>query len=309
MTVTLTGTSTPLLTPGRAGASTVVGTEDHLLQFDAGRAVALRWAEAGLDAGGLSAVFLSHHHSDHLSGLADLVFASWRYGGPRPLPIVAPLGPSVEFARTLLEPWRDDLAVRLEQVEGAGLQGPPEVEVRAFGVRREPTVVWSEGTTVVEAIEVHHEPVVPAVGYRVTTPAGSVAISGDTVVCDEMERLAAGCDVLVHEAARTAMLQAAGAMTRRVAEYHADTRELGGLAARAGVRVLVLTHLSPGPRTLEEEEAFLVDVREGGYGGPVVVGRDLATVQLRERGAEPEIDRGVAPASMRQASGAGAPAS
>ena len=54
----------------------------------------------------------------------------------------------------------------------------------------------------VHAITVRHDPVIPAVGYRVTTADGRVVISGDTAVCAEVEQLAGGADVLVHEAFR-----------------------------------------------------------------------------------------------------------
>lgn len=76
-----------------------------------------------------------------------------------------------------------------------------------------------------------------------------------------------------------------------------DTVELGGLAARAGVRVLVLvlTHLIPAPATPAEESAFIDDVREGGFDGEVVVGRDLATVWLAGGDTRPEITPGIAP--------------
>jgi ribonuclease Z len=295
LTITLTGTGTPMPYAGRAGASVLVRTEGLSLQFDAGRAVTLRWADAGLSLEDLTAVFLTHHHSDHLVGLADLVLTSWESGAPNPMPIIAPLGPTATFARGLLEPWQDDIEVRMKHVEGSHFPTPPAVDVRTFGVRREPFEVWQQDQVRVEAIEVHHEPVVPAVGYRVSTPSGTVAISGDTVVCEEMEQLATGCDVLVHEAARGAALRAAGERMRRVAEYHADTVELGALAARAGVGVLVLTHLTPRMKSVDDEGKFVDEVRQGGYEGTVVVGRDLTTVRLAADGTEPTIVSGIVP--------------
>lgn len=278
-TVTLTGTGVPIPTAGRAGASVLVVAEGLALQFDAGRAVTLRWADAGLDCGALGAVFLTHHHSDHLVGLADLVFASWESDGPNPLPICAPLGPTADFARALLDPWRADIDVRMQHVEGIRLARGPAVDVRAFAVRRRPTEVWRTGDVSVDAIEVHHEPVLPAVGYRVTTPDGRVAISGDTAVCPEMEELASGCEVLVHEAA-LGKLRTESERTRLIAEYHADARELGAMAQRAGVGTLVLTHMVPSPVTTDEEEVFADEVRDGGFRGELLVGRDLMSVEI-----------------------------
>ena len=56
--------------------------------------------------------------------------------------------------------------------------------------------------------------------------------------------------------------------------------ELDGLAQRAGVPHLVLTHLIPAPTTDAGSAAFEADVRSGGYTGRVTVGTDLTTVVL-----------------------------
>ena len=72
----------------------------------------------------------------------------------------------------------------------------------------------------------------------------------------------------------------AGTPFERIFDYHADTVELGRLAAAAGVRHLVLTHLIPPPADPASEKLFEDDVRQGGYTGPVTVGFDLFTVEL-----------------------------
>ena len=102
--------------------------------------------------------------------------------------------------------------------------------------------------------------------YRITTPAGVVVISGDTRVCDEVRELAAGADVLVHEACRRQRHGAAHRRARRsstIFDYHADTVALGELAEAAGVGHLVLTHLIPPPPDAAAEQAFADDVRRG----------------------------------------------
>ena len=100
-----------------------------------------------------------------------------------------------------------------------------------------------------------------AVAYRVETPDGAVVISGDTRVCQEVEDLAAGADVLVHEACRTSALAPviAGTTFETIFSYHADTVALGGLAERAGVGHLVLTHLIPPPDAPEQADGFAQD--------------------------------------------------
>ena len=139
-----------------------------------------------------------------------------------------------------------------------------------------------DGSVQVAAVAVHHEPVVGAVAYRVTTPAGVVVVSGDTRVCAEVELLATGADVLVHEACRTTAMRdaVAGTSFEHIFGYHADTVPLGALAERAGVAHLVLTHLIPPPIDDAAVHGFADDVRRGGYTGRVTVGRDLTTVTL-----------------------------
>lgn len=281
--VTLTGTGVPHPAPGRAGAGTLVRHGDVALQFDAGRGTVLRLAEAGVEPHTLSAVFLTHVHSDHLVGLADVAMTRWiqqTLHPAGPLTIVTPDGQAAEFARHMLDPYQDDIALRITHVQPA----PPEVAISTFPTPVAPTEVWrsGDGAVVVEAVAVHHEPVADAVAYRVTTPDGVVVVSGDTRVCDEVESLSAGADLLVHEACRTTAMRDAitGTPFEHIFDYHADTVALGGLAERARVGHLVLTHLIPAPGTPEQEAAFETDVRQGGYSGAVTVGRDLMTFQL-----------------------------
>lgn len=282
-TITLTGTGVPHPSPGRAGAGVLVQSGGTALQFDAGRGTTLRLVEAGCAAHQLAAVFLTHVHSDHVADLADLVMTRWIQGTVHPvgpLPIVAVEGLATAFAATMLDAYADDIAVRVEHVQPAG----PELHVVGFPEPASPTEVWRSraGDVVVEAFAVHHEPVREAVGYRVTTPDGVVVISGDTRVCDEVGDAAHGCDVLVHEACRaTALAPAiAGTPFETIFEYHADTAALGGLAAEADVGHLVLTHLIPPPTTDDEEQAYVDDIRAGGYTGALTVGRDLTAITL-----------------------------
>ncbi len=112
-----------------------------------------------------------------------------------------------------------------------------------------------------------------------------MVVSGDTRVCDEVEALCAGVDLLVHEACRrTALADAvAGTVFETIFSYHADTVELGAMAERAAVPHLVLTHLIPAPRDADEAVAFEDDVRAGGYTGRVTVGEDLASFTIDAR--------------------------
>lgn len=286
--VTLTGTGVPHPSPGRAGPGALVRHGDTLLQFDAGRGTVLRLAEAGVEPHQLTALFVTHVHSDHLVDLADVAMTRWiqqQLHDTGPLSIYAVQGQAARFVEHMFDVYVDDIATRTAHVQS----NPPEVDLHVIDTPSDPTEVWrsADGSVRVEAVTVRHEPVVDAVAYRVITPDGVIVISGDTRVCTEVEEFARGAEILVHEACRTTALHDAivGTVFETIFSYHADTVPLGALAQRAGVGHLVLTHLIPAPLSPRQEAAFEEDVRTGGYTGTVTVGRDLMTIEIGDASA------------------------
>jgi ribonuclease Z len=285
--VVITGTGIPApLDANRAGAGVLVLTQGLALQFDAGRGTTLRVAGAGIACTDLTAVFLTHHHSDHLFALDDIVLTRW-FDQPGPaghLEVVCPTGPCVRFCLRLLDRWDEDLAIRLaNERQPTG----PQVNISAFDPSATPAEVWRSGEVSVRAVSVHHEPVRPAVAYRVCTPSGDVAISGDTRVCDEFAELARGAEVVVHEALCAQLLPNDPAWDP-IITYHAETEAVGAMAAELGTQVLMLTHLTPPPRSIEDEQRYSDAVRAGGFGGELVVSRDLDAVVISSAGARVE---------------------
>ena len=282
-TVTLTGTGVPHAAPGRAGAGVLVRYKDIALQFDAGRATVLRLSEAGVTPTTLTAVFVTHYHSDHVVDLADVVLTRWiqeNMTKAGPMPIVTPTGSALRFVERMLEAYDDDIHIRQEHTSNVDLR----MSVTSFTPSFEEQEVWRsvDGAVVVHAVAVHHEPVMDAVAYRVTTPDGSVVISGDTRVCDEVFTLAQNADVLVHEVCRTRALTAGAVGTpfEKIFDYHSDSVTLGEFAQRYNTKHLVLTHLIPSPRNEEDVAKFEGDIRKGGYTGKVTVGHDLLTISI-----------------------------
>lgn len=283
--VILTGTGVPHAAPGRAGAGVLVRRGDVILQFDAGRATVLRIIEAGIHPTEVTAVFVTHYHSDHVIDLPDVVITHWVQQQVRksaPLQIVAPAGPASRFVSRMMDAFDDDIHVRREHTGAPD----PRFDAISFDARSTPTEVWrsADGEVKVEAVAVHHEPVEAAVAYRVTTPDGVVVISGDTRACDEVFSMAQGCDVLVHETCRQRSManNIKGTVFENIFDYHADSVTVGELAEKYGVKHLVLTHLIPQPRSDEEAQKFEADARAGGYTGRVSVGADLLKVTIRQ---------------------------
>jgi ribonuclease BN (tRNA processing enzyme) len=132
----------------------------------------------------------------------------------------------------------------------------------------------------VTAILVQHAPVFPALAYRFDTPSGSVVFSGDTGPCDNVVRLAQGADYLVHEVIdldfvsdRVAKLPNRDGIINHLSASHTSPEDAGRIAARAGVKTLVLSHLVPGDSEIPEEawEARAAST----FDGNVVCGVDL----------------------------------
>ncbi|HWM18773.1 MAG TPA: MBL fold metallo-hydrolase, partial [Ilumatobacteraceae bacterium] len=91
--IVMLGTGTPNPDPARAGSAVAVTDGDRFVLVDCGRAATHRMLEAGLQLGGLDAVFITHHHSDHVSDLATLAIMRWVSGTGTPLTVIAPRGP------------------------------------------------------------------------------------------------------------------------------------------------------------------------------------------------------------------------
>lgn len=272
--VTVTGTGTPPVEPGRAGAGALVQYGDLAFQFDAGRATALRIVEAGCHPAKLTALFLTHHHSDHITGVVDVVFGAWvNRPNSENVTCISPSGPGVRFLERMLEPYDEDLAVR---VAHSGRDYPAPTII-GFDAGPEPQVVWENDDVRVLSRTVHHHPVDPAVAYKIETPDGSVVISGDTRVCDEVEDFARGCDVLVHEAFRVdAFVKRTGDPTgRTIGDYHSDTVALGAMVKRADPAMLMVTHMVPAPHTDEDRQEYIDEIRSGGYEGELMICNDL----------------------------------
>jgi ribonuclease Z len=247
MRVTLLGTGSPLPDPHRAGPATLVQAGGLHLLFDCGRGVLMRLAAAGLPTPALlHAQFLTHHHSDHVTDLNDVVTTRWATSPvPNPLTLVGPPGSGALVERTLAM-LSDDIGYRRTHHDDLNwdpgvevtevLDGPVTLEVLdAAGVR-------------VTAAPTDHRPVTPTVGYRIEHDGSSVVVAGDTVPCEGLERLVAGADVYVQTVIRDDVIrQIPMQRFQDVCDYHSSVVDAARTAAAGGVGTLVLTHMVPAP--------------------------------------------------------------
>jgi ribonuclease Z len=242
ITVTLLGTGGPIPDPHRAGPSTLISAGDDHVLVDAGRGVLMRLAGAGVPVGQLSAVVLTHLHSDHITDLNDVITTRWITSfepSPAPLRIVGPVGTQavVDHLMAALEP---DVAYRIAHHDD--LTAPPAVEVTE--VVDGPVEVGTAMT--ITAGPTDHKPVEPSVGYRFDTGEHAVVVAGDTVPCAGLDALCVGADALVHTVIRKDII--ANVPIPRMQDtldYHSSPQEAAQTAERAGVGALILTHYVP----------------------------------------------------------------
>ena len=283
LTITLLGTGSPLPDPHRAGPATLVTataeTGDVHLLVDAGRGVLMRLAGAGVGAGQLGAVLLTHLHSDHITDLGDVITTRWiTTFTPTPLTIVGPPG-TQEVVDRLLASLAPDISYRLAHHED--LDHPPPVVV----VEVVDGPVPADLGVAVTCAPTDHRPVEPTIGLRVDHDGASVVLAGDTVPCAGLDRLCTGADALVHTAIRADVVQAIGLPRMLdILDYHSSVEQAADTAQRAGVGTLVLTHYVPAfpPGGGDDWRALAAEH----FTGRIEIGDDLHRVEIVGRETE-----------------------
>ena len=112
----------------------------------------------------------------------------------------------------------------------------------------------------------------PNLAVRFQSPASGVAVvySSDTEPCVAVETLARDADTLIHEATFS---------ERRAQRFgaHSTAAQAGKIAARAGVRRLLLAHIDAGHHG--ELEALVEEARQH-FSGEIEVARELVPYTL-----------------------------
>ena len=277
--VTLLGTGTPQPRMDRLGPATLVEAGPHRLLFDAGRGVPIRLEQAGVRSGSVGPVFLTHLHSDHVTGLPDLWLTGWlpSFGGrSTPLQVVGPAG-TVAMVEGLRAAFAEDVRMRSAEERlppgGAGLEGR---EIAGDGV------VFRDAGVVVEAFLVDHGgELKPAYGYRVSYSGRSVVISGDTRYSPHLVERARGADLLLHEVAMAPEAMRDRPPVRFILGHHTSTEEVARVFTQTRPRLAVLTHfaLPPSRDAVPQAtpEMAVAEVRRG-YAGRTEAGVDLMRI-------------------------------
>ena len=279
--VTLLGTGVPTPRPDRFGPSTLIEAGDQKLLIDAGRGAAIRLFQIGIPIGRIDALLLTHFHSDHTSGIADIWLTGWleSYFGTRtrPFQVIGPTGAKALMAN-LEKAYAADIEIRTadEKLPREGVA----VAVEEFN--SDGAIYQKNGVTVI-AFEVDHGDLIkPAYGYRIEYGGRSVVISGDTRFNENVIKFGTGADLLIHEVAIARPELMAESYIKRIMAHHTTAREAGMVFARTEPKLAAYTHLvflaskDVSPATISD---LIAETRKS-YDGPLEVGEDLMCFEI-----------------------------
>ena len=269
--VVLLGTGTPRPDPTASGPATAIIVGSRVFLFDAGPGVMRQMTAAKLPIDGVTALFITHLHSDHTLGYPDLILTSWVMGRRTPLEAYGPNGLQ-NMTTHIVAAWTEDEEIR---VNGLEREVPGGFAVNVHEIHG--GVVYDSGGVRVTAIPVSHGDWPHAFGFRIDTPTRSIVLSGDTRYSRAIQDAARGVDVLIHEVYPAARLKPENRpggelWPQYMRAFHTSDAEVGDLATTAKPKLVILQHVVRMGGTNAE---MIAAVRKAGYRGRVVVGKDL----------------------------------
>lgn len=291
--VTLGTGGGPVVQTRRAQPANAIRVGEAVYLFDVGEGTQRQLKAAGIELAAVRAVFLTHHHLDHVGGLGPLIANRWVQMRHAPLPVIGPPGTAamvsgllhayrpVELAPVAIGPKTPAMATTVETRDL-----PAEID--------EGRLIYQDGAVRVLAIVNDHYHFPPgsesartarSYAYRIETAGRSIVLTGDTGPSKRVEALAKEADLLVSEVMdRDAIardLAASGfsgpaldGFMKHMDVNHVTPAQVGEMAARAGVKALVISHLVPGRDSDANDEGYVRGLA-GRFSGPSVVAKDL----------------------------------
>ncbi|HVN54680.1 MAG TPA: MBL fold metallo-hydrolase [Anaerolineaceae bacterium] len=212
----------------------------------------LRLRQAQVDFNSLTDLILTHFHPDHVSGVPLLLMDMWLMGRNKPLDIYG-LHHTLDRIEDLMgfydwEHWPNFFPVVFHRLPTGSLTtviDSPEMRILASPVRH----------------------LIPTIGLRFEfhTAHRSMAYSCDTEPSSAVVELAAGTDILIHEATGASL-------------GHSSPAQAGQIAREAEVGSLYLIHY---PTSEFNREAWLAEARST-FPGPVILAEDFMHLEFKD---------------------------
>ena len=292
----LLGSGGPINNDKRVASSIAVIAGGEFILFDVGPGSYRNVDVLRLPSQNLSAIFLTHFHSDHIGDLGEANMLSWVNGRAKPLEVYGPVGVEkvvngFEMAYELDTNYR----IAHHGTEILSLENKKMIS-KSISIenKNERKKCFERNELKVFAFIVDHPPVEPAFGYRIEYKDNIIVITGDTVKTENLVKHCQDADLLFSEAISYKMLNniALGAKKLKIdrfakiltdiQNYHMNPVTAGELAKQANVKKLILIHVTPYLSNENAENMYLDGVKEV-FGGEIILGQDKMKFHLEPK--------------------------
>jgi len=259
LTAVVCGSRSPIPAPDRAETCILIQAGENIFIFDTGGGSAQNLNDWNTPWDRVKGIFYTHLHSDHIFDIADFHQATWINGGRKSKQKV--YGPEgVQMLTDGIElAYTKDYFFRNEH------HGDTVAPLNVAGfdthtVDLNSPILINNGDLKITAYRVSHDPVDPALGYRIEYKGRSISISGDTIYDENLVNNSKNVDVLFHESMSIDLLNLinknaerigntmAAKVTIDIQDYHTPIPEIVQAAQEANVGHLVFYHHLPAPR-------------------------------------------------------------
>ena len=237
----------PRVEMGRSNPANLIEINGTRIVLDCGMGVTHQLAAANVPLTSVKYILISHHHSDHNLEYGNLVYNAWAAGLSAPIHSFGPKGLQEMTQDRIWELNKFDVETRIAD-EG---RPDPRPLLIAKDIEAEGEVLKTDDFTIT-AFRTPHPPITDNFAYKFTTPDGVIVFSSDTEYNPKLAEFAKGADVLVHEALYApfvdklvARVKNGATLGKHLLASHTTAQDVGKIAAAAGVKLLVLSHLVP----------------------------------------------------------------
>ena len=235
-------------------------------------------ANSGANTSCITGCFITHHHSDHNLEYGILFYNACIAGRTIKVDAYGPRGLR-KLTQDFFNYQKFDIETRL--ADEGGSDPRKLISVHEF---TQPGLVMQNDDVKVTCCRVRHPPITESYAYRFDARDRSVVISGDTAYAPELAEFAKGADVLVHEVMYLPGIEKlirqypdATRLRQHLLAAHTASEDVGRIAAQAGVKTLVLSHLVPGDDATITDEQWSEGARKY-FKGRIIVGKDLMEI-------------------------------
>ena len=271
--VTLLGTGTPQPIMERFGPSILVQAGTETLLFDAGRGCLQRLRQINVSYDKLTALFLTHLHSDHIVGLPDLWLTGWLLTKrAMPLKVFGPTGTS-KMVDYLQKAFAFDINIRIEDDKA------PQEGSKLLVTEVGQGAIYERNGVKVIAFKVDHGVVKPAFGYRIEYNGHSVVLSGDTKYSENLITFAKGTDLLIHEVAITPHTLSKTDPKYNILMHHTTPEQAAQVFNKVRPKLAAFSHIVKLYGGTEED---IMNKTKAIYPGQVIMGEDLMSFLISD---------------------------